>query len=169
LPFHGNRLNYCRCHCTHHNYTWWGCFIPPQWCSSAMIDASHSMSALFSLGCRFDISFRAPYCHFPRRSSSGMGALHTPPQPQIGPPLFHSRLLTSFHFWRCSAWMGCAAGCALLNPRWCSVAWIFAPQFHSTLRHHRQHSTCRPRTPHQPLLLSWWRTSFSPTFDIFAF
>jgi len=29
LPFDGDRLNYCRCHCTHHNYTWWGCFLPP--------------------------------------------------------------------------------------------------------------------------------------------
>jgi hypothetical protein len=70
LPFHGDRLNYCRCHCTHHNYTWWGCFIPPpQWCSSDIIGAPQSSSALLSFEWRFNISFSAAYCLLSRHSS----------------------------------------------------------------------------------------------------
>jgi len=65
--------------------------------------------------------------------------------------------------------MGCSAGYGLLNPRRRSLAWIFAPQFHSALLHRHHHSPCPPRTPDQALLLSWWRTSFSPEFVIFAF
>jgi len=142
---------------------------PPQWCSSAIIGAPQSPSALLSLKLHFDISFSAPYCLFSRDSSSRMGAPQSPPRPQIGVPLFQSRLVTSLPFQHCSAWMGCSAGYALLNPRWRSLAWIFALQFHSALRHHHQHSPCPPRTSHQALLLSRWRTWFSPEFVIFAF
>ena len=142
---------------------------PPQWCSSAIVGAPQSSSALLSLDWRFDISFSAPYCLFSRCSSSRMGAPQSPPQPRIGVPLFHSRLVTSLPFQHCSTLMGCSARYALLNPRWHFLAWIFATQFHSALLHHHQHSHCPPRTPHQALLLSWWCTSFSPEFVIFAF
>jgi len=142
---------------------------PPQCCSSAAIGVPQSPSALLSLEWCFDISFSAPYCLFSRRSLSRMGAPQSPPRPQIGAPLFHSRLVTSLPFHHCSALIGCSTGYTLLNPRRRSLAWIFAPQFHSALLHHHQHSPCPPRTPHQALLLSSWRTSFSPEFVIFAF
>jgi len=162
LPFHGDTLNYCRCLCTHQNYTWWGCFIPPPPMvllrynrrSSIPGSAPQAPSALLSLEWRFDISFSAPYCVFSRCSSSRMSAPQSPPQPRIGAPLFHSRLVTSLPFQPCSAWMGCSAGYALINPHRRSLAWIFAPQFQSLLRHHHQHSPCLPRTPNQALLLS---------------
>jgi len=170
FPFHGDRLNYCRCHCTHHNYRWWGCIRPrPQWCSSAIMGAPQSPWALLSLEWRFNISFSAPYCLFSRWSSSRMGAPQCPPRPRIGAPLFHSRLVTSLPFQRCSALMGCSAGYALLNPCRRSLAWIFTPQFHFALLHQHRHSPCPPRTPQQALLLSRWRTSFSHEFVIFAF
>jgi len=143
---------------------------PPQWCSSAIIGAPHPPSALLSVEWRIDISFRASYCLFSRRSSSRMGAAQSPPQPsRIEAPLFHSRLVTSLRFQRCSALMGCSAEYALLNPRRRSLAWIFAPQFHLALLHHHQHSPCWPQSRHQALLHSWWHTSFSPEFVIFAF
>jgi hypothetical protein len=44
--------------------------------------------------------------------------------------------------------------------------WICASQFHSVLLHHHHHSPCPPCTPHQALLLSWWRTSFPREFII---
>jgi len=142
---------------------------PLQWCSSPIVGAPQSPSVLLSLEWRFDISFSAPYCLFSQRSSSRMGAPQSPPRPRIEVPLFHSRLVTSLPFQHCSALMGCSAGYALLNPRRCSLAWIFTPQFHSALLHHHQHSPWPPQTPHQALLVSWWRTSFSPEFVIFAF
>jgi hypothetical protein len=83
---------------------------PPQWCSSTIISAPQFPSALLSLESHFDISFSAPCCLFSRRSSSRMGAPQSPPRPRIGAPLFHSRLVTSLPFQRCSAWMGCSAG-----------------------------------------------------------
>jgi len=142
---------------------------PPQRCSSAIIGAPQSPLALISLEWRFDISLSTPYCLFSRCSFSRMGAAQSPPRPWIRAPLFHFRLVTSLPFPRCSAWMGCSAGYVLLNPHQRSLAWIFAPQFHSALCHQHQHSPCPPRTPHQALLLSWWRTLFSPEFVIFAF
>jgi hypothetical protein len=44
------------------NYTWWSCFIPRPWFSSALIGAPQSPSALLCLDWRFDILFSAPYC-----------------------------------------------------------------------------------------------------------
>jgi len=95
---------------------------PPQWCSSAIIGAPQSPSALhnprrrssipsalLSLDWCFNISFSAPDCLFCPRSSSRMGAPLSPPQPRLGAPLFHSRLFTSLPVRRCSAWMGCSA------------------------------------------------------------
>jgi hypothetical protein len=88
---------------------------PPQWCSSAIIGAPQSPSALLNPRRRSSI---------PRPSSVWIGAaifhsaLHiafsvrapqSPPQPRLGAPLFHSRLFTSLPFRRCSAWMGCSA------------------------------------------------------------
>jgi len=137
-------------------------YTPPQWCSSAIIGAPQSPSALLkrrryssipsgapqstsallnprqhssihvgapqstsvllnplrlysipspllSLDWCFDISFSAPYSLFCPRSSSRMGAPHSPPQPQLGAPLFHCRLFTSLPIQRCSAWIGCCA------------------------------------------------------------
>ena len=65
--------------------------------------------------------------------------------------------------------MGCSAGYALLNLHRRSLAWICAPQFHSALLHHHQHSPCPPHTPNQALLLSWWHTSFPREFIILPF
>ena len=98
--------------------------LSPRWRSSIP-------SALLSLDWCCNISFSAPYCLFCLRSSSRMGSPQSPPQSRLGVPLFHSRLFTSFPFRRCSAWMGCSAAWALLNPRRRSLAWICAPQFHS--------------------------------------
>jgi len=98
-----------------------------------------------------------------------MGTPQSPPRPRIEAPLFHSRLVTSLPFRRCSAWMGCSAGYALLNPRRRSLAWIFAPQFHSALLHHHQHSPCPPRTPHQALLLSGGAPRFPPNSSYLPF
>jgi hypothetical protein len=50
-----------------------------------------------------------------------------------------------------------------------SLAWICTPQFHSALLHHHRDSLCLPCPPHQALLLSVWRTSFSPEFIILPF
>ena len=142
---------------------------PPPWCSSAMIGAPQSPSALLNPCRRSSVSNGALIFHSALLTAVSHGAPQSPPRPRIGAPLFHSRLVTSVPFQRCSAWMGCSAGYVLLNPRRRSLAWIFAPEFHSALRHHHQHSPCPPRTPHQALLLSWWRTWFSPEFVIFAF
>jgi hypothetical protein len=164
-------LNYCRCHCTHLNYTWWGCCIPPSpppWCSSAIIGAPQSQSALLSLEWHFDISFCTPYCLVSRCFSSRMRAPQSPPRPRIGAPLFHSRLVTSLPLQRWSTQLGCSAGYVLLNPCRRSLACIFTPQFHSALHHRHPHCPCPPRTLHQALHLSWRRTSFSPEFVIFA-
>ena len=65
--------------------------------------------------------------------------------------------------------MGCSAGFALFYPRWRSLASICAPQFHSALLDHHQHSPCTPRTPHQSLLLSWRRTPFPPEVIMLPF
>jgi len=98
-----------------------------------------------------------------------MGADLSPPPPRFVAPLFHSRLISSLPFRRYSAWMGRSTRLALLNPRRQSLAWLCAPQFHSALLHHHQHSPCPPCTPHQALLLCWWRTSFSPEFILLPF
>ena len=73
---------------------------------------------------------------FPGRLSSRMGAPQSPPRPRIEAPLFHSRLVATLPFQRCSAWMGSSAGYALLNPCRRSLGWIFTPQFHSVLLEH---------------------------------
>jgi len=87
------------------NYTWWAASStpPPQWYSSATIDAPQSPSVLLSLDCGFDISFSALYRLLCWRSSSRMGAFQSP-------LLFHSRLFISLPFRRCSACMGCSVG-----------------------------------------------------------
>jgi len=151
---------------THINYTLCGCFKPPQWWSSSIIGVPRSLSALLSLDRPFDISFSTPSCLVCLRSPSRIGAPQSPPWPWLGAPLFHSRLFTSHPIWRCSAWIGCAAGYALLNPRQHSLAWICAPPFHSALLDHHQHSPCRPPTPQQALLVFWRRNSFCPKFII---
>jgi len=98
-----------------------------------------------------------------------MGAPQSTPRPWSGAPLFHSRHFTSLPFRHCSAWTGGSAGFALLNLCWRSLAWICAPQFHSALLHHHQHSPCPLRTPHHALVLSWRFTSFPPEFIILPF
>ena len=152
------------------NYTWWGCFIPPLWFSSAIIGAPQSPSALLRYHRRSSIPIGAPQSglalryfiqrsilHFCRRSSSRMGA----PRPRSGAPLFHSTLFPSLPFGDTQhRWA------APLDRR--SLAWICAPQFHSALLHHHHHSPCPPCTPHQALL-SWWRTSFPREFIILPF
>jgi len=61
------------------NYTLWGCNIPPpQWCSSAIMGAFQSLSALHSLHWCFDITFCTPYCLFGLHSSSRMGTPQSP-------------------------------------------------------------------------------------------
>jgi len=142
---------------------------PPQWCSSSITGASQSTLALITLDWCFNISFSVPYFLLCPRSSSRLGAPHSPPWPQFGAPRYDSWHFNSLPFRRCSAWMGCSAGYALLNSHWHSLAWICTPQFHSALLHYHQHSPCPPRTPHQALLLSWWCTSFSHEFIILPF
>jgi len=153
------------------NYTWWGCFIlpPPQWCCLAIIGAPQSLLALHSLDWRFDILFTAPYCLVCPCSSSRVGASESSPQSQLGVPLFYFQLFTSLPCQCCSAWVVCSTAYARLNPYWCSLGWICAPQFHSALVHHHQHSPCPPRTPHLVLLLSLWHTSVFPEFIIVPF
>jgi len=63
--------------------------------------------------------------------------------------------------------MGSSTGSVLLNARWHSFAWSFAPQCHSVLTHHDHPSICPPWTPHQALLLSWLPTSCYPKLVIF--
>jgi len=84
-------------------------YHPPKWCSSAILAAPQSLSALITLDQRFDNSFSAGFCFFSLCSSSWMGATEYPPQPQLGAPLLHSRLFTFLPFGRCSAWVGCSA------------------------------------------------------------
>jgi len=60
LPFHGDRLHCCRRHCTHQiQNTHFGANSnpPPQGCSSAIIGASQSPSALLGLDLRPSYSF----------------------------------------------------------------------------------------------------------------
>ena len=131
MPFHGDRLHFCRSHCTHQIQIAHGrdasypppmvlvrynrrCSIPvgaPQSPSAFLNLRQRSLipSALLSLDWCFDISFSAPYCLFCPHSSSRMGAPQSLPQPRLGAPLFHSRLFTSLPVRRCSAWMGCSA------------------------------------------------------------
>jgi len=144
-------------------------YTPPPWCSSAILGAPQSLSALLNLRRCSTVSNGASIFHSALHTAFSLGAPQSPPWPRIGAPQFHSRLFTYLPFQRCSAWMGCSAGYALLNPRRHSLALIFAPHFHSALVHHHQHCPCPPRTPHQVLLFSWWCTSFSPEFVIFAF
>ena len=111
-------------------------------CSSISVGAPQFLSALLSLDYRFDNSFSAPSCLACACSTSSMGAPQSPPRPRLGAPLFHSRLFSSLPFRRCSAWIGCCDGYALLNPCRRSLAWICAPQFHSAPLHSHQHSPC---------------------------
>jgi hypothetical protein len=152
------------------NYTWWGCFIPPLWFSSAIIGAPQSPSALLRYHRRSSIPIGASQSglalrnfiqrsmlHFCWRSCSRMDAS----RPRSGVPLFHSLPYPSLPF-----------GDA--QHRWaapldrCSFAWILTPQFHSALLHRHHHSPCPPCTPHHALL-SWWRTSFPHEFIILPF
>jgi len=142
---------------------------PLTWRSSSIIGAPESPLALLSLNWHFNVWFSPPYYLFCPHSSSRMGAPQSPPRLRLGAPLFHSRLFVSLPFRRCSAWMGCSAGYALLNLHRSSLAWICAPQFHSALLHHHQHSPCPPLTPNRALLLSWWRTTFPREFIILPF
>jgi len=100
--------------------------------------------------------------HFCRRSSSRMGAPPSPSQPRSGAPRVHSRIFTSLPFGDAQYRLA-----APLGRR--SLGWIFAPQFHSALLHHHHLSACPPCTPHQALLLSWWRTSFPRRLIILPF
>ena len=95
--------------------------------------------------------------HFCWHSSSRMGTPQSPPRPRSGVPLFYSRLFTSLPFGNAQH-----RSAAPLDRR--SLAWICAPPFHSTLLHHHHLSACPPCTPHQAVLLSWWRTSFPCEF-----
>ena len=154
----GDGLFHCRSHCTHQLHMV-RCFIPPP------------PMVLLRYNRRFSIPIGAPQSglavryfiqrsilYFCQRSSSRMGAF----LPQLGAPLFHSRLFTSFLFGNA-------------QHRWaapldmCFLAWICTPQFHSTLLHHHHHSPCPPCTLHQALLLSWWHTSFPRKFIMLPF
>jgi hypothetical protein len=95
-----------------------------------------------------------------------MGAPHSPLRPQLGAPLFDSRLFTSLPFRRCSAWMGCFTRYVVLDPRQRLLAWICAPPFDSGLLHRHQHFPCLASTTHHALLLSLWCTSLPTEFII---
>jgi len=75
LPFHSDRLYYCRSHCTTHPLHMVGYFIPHLPNGAPTLEY-----VLLNLDWHFDISFCAP--QFPLR-------------PQFGMPLFHSILWTS--------------------------------------------------------------------------
>jgi len=143
------------------NYTWWAASYPPM--------------VLLRYNRRSSIPIRAPQCGlalqyfiqrsillFCRSSTSRMGPPQSPPRPRSGVPLLHSRLYTSLRFGDAQRrWA------APLDRR--SLAWICSPQIHSALLYHHHHSSCPPYTPHQALLLSWWRTSFPHKFIILPF
>jgi hypothetical protein len=135
------------------NYTWWGCFIPPivllryNRRSSIPIGAPPSELVL-------QYFIQCSRLHF-YRCSSRMGA----PWPWSESPEFHSRLFTSLPF-------GDAHHTWAAPLERHSLARICVPQFHSALLHHHHHSLCAPCTPHQAVLLSWWRTLFCPKFII---
>jgi len=135
---------------------------PRQWCSSTIIGAPQSPSALLSLDWRFNISFSTPSSHFSTCSSSRMGGPQSPPPPPFGAPLLHSRLFTSLHFWRFCSWMGCSAVYALLNRRRSSLAWICAPPFHSAHLHHHQRSLAHHAHHIRPSFFSGGAPRFLP-------
>jgi hypothetical protein len=92
LPFHGDKIVLLQkpLHYSSITYGWLLHTPPPQWCSLARIDAPQSPSALLSLDWRFELSLSAP---------------QSPLRPRFRAPAFHSRLITSLFFRRCSAWM----------------------------------------------------------------
>jgi len=119
---------------------------PPPWCSSAITGAPQSPSALLSVDSHFDISFSAPYCLFCWRSSCWLDTPQSPPRPRLGASLFHSRRFTSFPFTslpfqRCSAWMGCSAGYAVLGLDSCPSSSFHTPPSPSSLPLPTLHST----------------------------
>ena len=123
-------------------------------------------SALLSLDWCYDISFSAPYCLFCPHSSSRMGAPQTPSQPRLGAPLFCSRLFTSLPLSALLSMDGllCCIG-APQSPS--AILGLDLPpsiSFCITISTPLDHLT-----RHQALLLSWWRTSFSPEFIILPF
>ena len=124
------------------NYPWWGCFIPPppQRCSSAIIDAPQSLSALVNPSQRSSIPVGAPESSlvpwyfippsilpFLSALSLRMGTPKSPPQPWLRAPLLHSSLFSNLPFRCFSAWKGCTTAYALLNPHRRSLAGICTP------------------------------------------
>jgi len=149
LPFHGDRLNCCRFHCTHHNYTWWGCFIPPPppWCSSAIFGAPQSSLALLSFEWLFNISFSAPSCLFSRRSSI---------------PSLTSNRSTSISFQTCYL-----SPLSVLLSMDGLLHWICPPQSpsaHLGLDFHPSISFCAPPSPSALPLPTSNSTSGTPPF-----
>jgi len=113
LPFHSDRLYYCKSHCTNQLHIMrWVILPPPRWCyspRSVIIGAPQSLSPLLSLDCRFNISFSAWYHPLCWRFSSRLGAPQSCPWPRLEVPLFHSTLICSRPVRCCLLWMGCFA------------------------------------------------------------